>query len=64
MTFQTKASTSSNDMACRNSVWEEKKRPQQGLTTVIGIWSPKLRDSQQQRELQTRKQMSVRDLTI
>jgi hypothetical protein len=51
-------------MACRNSVWEEKKRPQQGLTTVIGIWSPKLRDSQQQRELQTRKQMSVRDLTI
>jgi hypothetical protein len=47
-----------------SSVWEEKKRPQQGITTVIGIQSPKLRDSQQQRELQTRKQMSVKDLTI
>jgi hypothetical protein len=47
-----------------SSVWEEKKRPQQGLTTIIGIQSAKLRDSQQQRELQTSKKMSVKDLTI
>jgi len=45
-----------------SSVWEEKKRPQP--TTIIGIQSAKLRDSQQQRELQTSKKMSVKDLTI